>query len=62
MERLYTCACPVCAKSEGGDGDIHLSEEELEAISATPEFEQMAEYPYYGSVKMIGDYIVVKLG
>ena len=32
MERLYTCACPVCAKSEGGDGDIHLSEEELEAI------------------------------
>ena len=32
MERLYTCACPVCAKSEGEDGDIHLSEEELEAI------------------------------
>ena len=43
--------------------DIEFAgEEELEAISATPEFEQMAEYPYYGSVKMIGDYIVVKLG
>ena len=32
MEQLYTCACPVCAKSEGEDGDIHLSEEELETI------------------------------
>lgn len=37
-------------------------EEELETISALPEFQEMAEYPYYGSVKKIGDYIVVKLG
>ena len=37
-------------------------EDELEEISASPEFEQMAEYPYYGSIKKIGDYIVVKLG
>lgn len=43
--------------------DIEFAgEEELEAISAMPEFEEMAEYPYYGSVKKIGDYIVVKLG
>ena len=32
MERLYTCACPACAKSEGEAGDIHLSKNELEAI------------------------------
>lgn len=38
------------------------SQEELDALSKTAEFEQMAEYPYYGSVKKIGDYIVVKLG
>jgi hypothetical protein len=37
-------------------------DEELEEISQTTEFEEMAEYPYYGSVKKIGDYIVVKLG
>lgn len=38
------------------------SQEELDALSKTAEFEQMAEYPYYGSVRKIGDYIVVKLG
>ena len=37
-------------------------QEELDALSRTAEFEQMAEYPYNGSVKKIGDYIVVKLG
>ena len=37
-------------------------QEELDALSKTTEFEQMAEYPYNGSVKKIGDYIVVKLG
>lgn len=37
-------------------------DEELERISAMPEFETMAEYPYYGSVKKIDNYIVVKLG
>ena len=38
------------------------SQEELDVLSKTAEYEQMAEYPYYGSVKKIGDYIVVKLG
>ena len=38
------------------------SQEELDSLSGTAEFEQMAEYPYNGSVKKIGDYIVVKLG
>ena len=37
-------------------------EEEMEKISAMPEFEQMAEYPYYGSIEKIDNYIVVKLG
>jgi hypothetical protein len=37
-------------------------DEELEEISQSREFEEMAEYPYYGSVKKIGDFIVVKLG
>ena len=37
-------------------------QEELDALSKTAEFEQMAEYPYNGSIKKIGDYIVVKLG
>ena len=32
MEQLYTCSCPVCAKSESETGDIHLSDEELEVI------------------------------
>lgn len=43
--------------------DIAFADEkEIEEISAMPEFEQMAEYPYYGSIEKIGDYIVVKLG
>lgn len=37
-------------------------EEETENISAMPEFQQMAEYPYYGSIEKIDNYIVVKLG
>ena len=36
--------------------------EEFDRIRSTPEFEQMSEYPYYGSVKKIDSYIVVKLG
>lgn len=35
--------------------------EELDAIRATAEFEEMAVYPYYGSIRMIGDTVVVKL-
>ena len=38
------------------------SQEELDALSDTEEFRQMAEYPYKGSVQKIGDCIVVKLG
>ena len=38
------------------------SQEEADTLSKTAEFEQMNEYPYYGSVQKIGDYIVVKLG
>lgn len=38
------------------------SAEELERIQGTAEFQAMAEYPYYGSVRRIGDCIVVKLG
>lgn len=42
---------------------IELAErEELDEIRQLPEFEQMNEYPYYGSLKKIDDYIVVKLG
>lgn len=37
------------------------SGEELEQITATPEFEAMAVYPYYGSLQKIGDFLVVKL-
>ena len=38
------------------------SEEELDELSADARVEAMAEYPYYGSVLKIDDYIVVKLG
>ena len=38
------------------------SQEELDALSDTEEFRQMAEYPYKGSVQKIGDCIVVKVG
>lgn len=37
------------------------SEEEIAAISATPEFAEMAVYPYYGSMKAFDNIIVVKL-
>lgn len=43
--------------------DIPLATaEELEALAAGEEFQQMAEYPYYGSVKIIDGYAVVRLG
>ena len=43
--------------------DIPLaSEAEAEKLAATEEFAKMAEYPYYGSVKMIDGFVVVKLG
>ena len=43
--------------------DIPLaSEAEAEKLAATEEFAEMAEYPYYGSVKMIDGFVVVKLG
>ena len=37
------------------------SEEELSAIEASPEFAEMPVYPYYGSLRKIGDVMVVKL-
>ncbi len=37
------------------------SDEEAAAILASPEYAEMAVYPYYGSVRLIGDTIVVKL-
>ena len=37
------------------------SEEEIQQIQSTPEFEAMAVYPYYGSLQKTGDILVVKL-
>lgn len=37
------------------------SEEEIEAVTQTPQYAEMAVYPYYGSLQMIGDILVVKL-
>lgn len=37
-------------------------EDELKELENDPRVEEMAEYPYYGSVKKIDDYIVVKFG
>ena len=37
------------------------SEEETAAILASPEYAEMPSYPYYGSVRLMGDTIVVKL-
>lgn len=37
------------------------SSKEVKTISATEEFQAMAVYPYYGSLKKIGDILVVKL-
>ena len=38
------------------------TEEELAALSGDARIQEMAEYPYYGSVKKIENYMVVKLG
>ena len=40
----------------------YATEEEKAALSLLPTYEAMPLYPYYGSVQLIGDYIVVKLG
>ena len=37
------------------------SDEEIAEIAASEEYAEMAVYPYYGSMKMIGDICVVKL-
>ena len=37
------------------------TEAEIAAIQSSPEFEAMACYPYYGSILMVGDTLVVKL-
>lgn len=37
------------------------SGEEIQAISASPEYAEMPVYPYYGSMKFFGDILVVKL-
>lgn len=36
-------------------------DDEIAEISSSPEYAEMAVYPYYGSVRLIGDTIVVKL-
>lgn len=38
------------------------TDEEVEALRDTQEVSQMPQYPYYGSVQKIGEYIVVHLG
>ena len=43
--------------------DIQLaSAREISMLEKTEYFAEMAEYPYYGSVRKIGDFVVVKLG
>ena len=37
------------------------SQEEMDAIREMPEYAQMPVYPYYGSMRLIGDVLVVKL-
>ena len=42
--------------------DLNFPEEaEMAAIQSSPEFVEMACYPYHGSIRMIGDTLVVKL-
>lgn len=42
--------------------DVNFAtEEEIEALQQTDEFKEMAIYPYYGSVKKLDNYIVVRL-
>ena len=36
------------------------TDSEIKEIKGTPDFAEMDVYPYYGSIKKIGDYIVVK--
>ena len=38
------------------------SDAELETLAEDPRVQSMAEYPYYGSVQKIDDFLVVKLG
>ncbi len=38
------------------------TQEECRKLEQEPEVQQMPSYPYYGSVKKVGDYVVVKLG
>jgi len=45
----------------GLDSDF-ASETEMKEISETSEYKEMPLYPDYGSIKRIGDYMVVKLG
>ena len=45
----------------GLDVDFASREEEAD-LAATITFKEMPPYPYYGSIKKIGDYLVVKLG
>lgn len=43
--------------------DIPLAtDEEIAALESREEFKAMAEYPYYGSVAMIDNFVVVRLG
>ncbi len=42
--------------------DQYADEQEQWNIVQTDEFKEMPLYPYYGSVRRIGDYMVVKLG
>ncbi len=37
------------------------SDKEISALMQTPEYAKMPLYPYYGSIQMIGDYLVVRL-
>lgn len=37
------------------------SDAEMEAMKSSPEYKNMAVYPYYGSMAMIGDILVIKL-
>ncbi len=45
-----------------GSNVLLATEAECTALAATDEFADMAEYPYYGSIKTIDGYVVVKLG
>lgn len=40
----------------------YADKDEIRTVAESEDFTQMTYYPYYGSVKMIGDTVVVKLG